>query len=1547
MTSIFPTRSSTARAASAVRAVLLTAALMLCFAASASAHGGQESGNPVGGTKTHAYADGVIGMSSTVRRWKQADRRRRAAQRKRNRALKRRGVKLLTDQQIRQGVLLQSLGIPIQMSAASITGVASESGNIPLSRTGQVLTGPTGYALTSGRGAPSADTVTPGERAVKGEWSTPVQPNYPTFGPNQSPQTGFPNPNYPTGTFPGDPIIDTAADYSANPGNTGLVNARYWSPNPRIIPIFEAMLPNGKVLYWDWYFSGNMNDPDQAVGGKKGTRVLLWDPANPTAPGIRKDVPGENLFCAGFAQLPNGDLFLAGGNANATLEGLNTTFVYHWRTGTWDQSQNMSRIRWYPSVAATWNGEQMIVGGDPADENGGFNQGGNAVPEIFTSNFTNPSTTQNWDPANPADKIRVLGNLNFPFDDQNNPHVPGWRLYPFLFPWVDGRVLYGGRETDVLTVDQRKHGLAERDGNTNSVYDPAGDSTETDDGGDRYVAQRADGQDDGGRQIVRTYGTGAQYGRGKVLVTAGDEDRGYALNVPLANRGPGWGTYNADVDNPIDSPNPGANWVCLGYANGNPYTYSGNPFAANTNFQWSGNAALVHVWNTAWCAGTNTVNSKPWVNGASKEAALITMKETEGTIFGQPTSKGWPTSTQTQSMHYPRRMANLTVLPTGKLIATGGLGTTNAADEDVLASEGYPDTPGIANNTKTQYAMNGSDANVNGQLVNYNRAIFASEMWDPDTGTWTVMDSAHRPRQYHSTTILLPDARLMSGGGGVCSTCTTSLYSEANFEYYSPPYLFWPDGDTKVPDERPQITGTNGAGLITEGVGANAAQVLSPVEYDASFTVNFQAGKNEARNADVGVQKAALVKLGEPTHGFDQGQLYVPLEISDITGSSASLKAPPNPFEAPPGYYWLFLMDANGTPSVAKAIQVGASLPLQNKLRAARAYAESDLEDPYPSDLSSSQDFGLGSYRATQGNLADVRDNSMSSIKIDAGFYAKICRGDDLTGCATVPAGNYKQLGTAFQDHVSSLEIKQGTAPQDDTALLTNAAADNTGPVIALSAPLEGPGGYFDTTGTSVAVAYSVTDNVSEKDSPGDTISCNQPSGHVFSLNPGTNTIDIVCLDGAGNSSTATVHVRRTGETGLPPVITISSPLDGSSGPEANVIFSYTVEDDSGLVPGCSVASGTSVSLNFGSNTIGVTCEDGSNHSSYASTTRTRTDVDAPTVTITSPLPNAVITTPTTPVTYTVSDNSGQAPTCTPATSGASYALPVVGANTITVTCTDASGNIGAKSIQVMRKAEGGLPPVVTITSPADNATTTAGSLTLAYTVEDDSGLPVTCDRPNGSVVPLAFGANVITVTCTDQASHSNPQSRTVTRTDDQPPVVAITSPADNATVTASPVTVAFSATDNAPGAPSCSHASGFQQPLTVGVNVITVSCQDASGNASAASVHVAYIPSGTKPADNAKFVAVVKKRMKFSRNLSFKALCVERCQLTIGVVGKRVSYWPKAKTLKASKSPRVVTFRLKSSDYKLISGALKRKTKLKLGLWINDVRQGSAKLTR
>jgi hypothetical protein len=206
-----------------------------------------------------------------------------------------------------------------------------------------------------------------------------------------------------------------------------------------------------------------------------------------------------------------------------------------------------------------------------------------------------------------------------------------------------------------------------------------------------------------------------------------------------------------------------------------------------------------------------------------------------------------PTWQQTPSMAYPRSFLNLTTLPDGTVLATGGETDKNG-----------------------------------GTIAN---AVYAAELWSPQTQTWTTMASMHTPREYHSTALLLPDARILVSGMGADFG---NVPDEMNAEFYSPPYLF--------KGARPSIT-----------------QAPSQISYGQNFFVGTPDG--------VTITSPVLVRTGAVTHFFDQNVRFVPVSFQQTSGG-LTVTAPSNGTAAPPGYYMLFIVNSSGVPSVAPFIQL-------------------------------------------------------------------------------------------------------------------------------------------------------------------------------------------------------------------------------------------------------------------------------------------------------------------------------------------------------------------------------------------------------------------------------------------------------------------------------------------------------------------------------------------------------------------------------------------------------------------------------------------------
>lgn len=236
------------------------------------------------------------------------------------------------------------------------------------------------------------------------------------------------------------------------------------------------------------------------------------------------------------------------------------------------------------------------------------------------------------------------------------------------------------------------------------------------------------------------------------------------------------------------------------------------------------------------------------------------------------------------------------------LVAGGGSPTTTATVVDTRSGTPVGTATGSMSLRRRQHnltvladgsvlATGGQSTNGGGGLVDLANATYAAERWDPATGTWTTLASAAVARQYHSTALLLPDGRVYTGGGGICGVCQQVGYLRRDHEIFAPPYLYGPDGRLAP---RPAISGAP-----------------TTLAYDGTFTLT----------ADSAITKLALVRLGAPTHGQDQGQRYVPLSFTQ-TGTSLTVAGPNNPNEAPAGHYMLFAIDAAGVPSHAAMVSV-------------------------------------------------------------------------------------------------------------------------------------------------------------------------------------------------------------------------------------------------------------------------------------------------------------------------------------------------------------------------------------------------------------------------------------------------------------------------------------------------------------------------------------------------------------------------------------------------------------------------------------------------
>ncbi|MCA1693669.1 MAG: DUF1929 domain-containing protein, partial [Actinobacteria bacterium] len=266
----------------------------------------------------------------------------------------------------------------------------------------------------------------------------------------------------------------------------------------------------------------------------------------------------------------------------------------------------------------------------------------------------------------------------------------------------------------------------------------------------------------------------------------------------------------------------------------------------------------------------------------------------------RPEQSGW--QKQYKNMRQGRLLCDATLLADGTVLISGGSeeGFTNDNSPPDAINEGFKVdvTPGVP--------------------------VYDSELFDPEEQVFKKAARARTDRRYHSVALLLPDGTVLKTGssGGFDADFYYPPYppeqlkdklkdtqhgikhgwfrSHTDAERYFPPYLF------RGP--RPQIEPALGNTIRT-------------LHYGQEFTV---VAHGPSMTSDA---KLALIRLGAVTHGIDMDQRYVWLEVrhqqpGDNNSRSITAVPPANTAFAPPGDYFLVVVDSIGVPSEGEIVTV-------------------------------------------------------------------------------------------------------------------------------------------------------------------------------------------------------------------------------------------------------------------------------------------------------------------------------------------------------------------------------------------------------------------------------------------------------------------------------------------------------------------------------------------------------------------------------------------------------------------------------------------------
>ncbi len=380
----------------------------------------------------------------------------------------------------------------------------------------------------------------------------------------------------------------------------------------------------------------------------------------------------------------------------------------------------------------------------------------------------------------------------------------------------------------------------------------------------------------------------------------------------------------------------------------------------------------------------------------------------------------------------------------------------------------------------------------------------------------------------------------------------------------------------------------------------------------------------------------------------------------------------------------------------------------------------------------------------------------------------------------------------------TTLSVQATDAAGNTGSAVVAVTLDTQAPVITIIAPIDGA--FVNTR--SMPVQGRVTDaltGVQDIFLNDQRLLFNASGDFTASvmLAPGSNSLMVRAMDGASNTRSTTFQV--TLDT-IAPVIQIQAPADGTITNQTPVALIYTVD---GGAP-----TTENRALTEGSNTLTVSQTDPAGNTGSASV-RVTLDTLPPVLAILSPADGSLTNQTSQDVRYTVDGGSVQTQT---------FSL-TEGANTLTVSATDAAGNSDSATVHVTRDT---IPPVIRVTQPEDGTVTRSTSIQLVYTI--DGGASISETRA------LTVGDNTLTVSATDAAGNTASASVHVTRTSPVH-IIKILQPENGTITNKSPVSLVYTIDGGSPITES--------RALQEGPNTLVAGAAGSVGGAGSASVTV------------------------------------------------------------------------------------------------------------
>jgi hypothetical protein len=179
--------------------------------------------------------------------------------------------------------------------------------------------------------------------------------------------------------------------------------------------------------------------------------------------------------------------------------------------------------------------------------------------------------------------------------------------------------------------------------------------------------------------------------------------------------------------------------------------------------------------------------------------------------------------------------------------------------------------------------VNGGTAVYQGAYDDTYFSNFTPEIYRSNDDIWKKMSKTNFRRNYHSTSLLLPDGRIFVAGGDAW-----------NAQFFYPPYLFTKDSKGKtILAKRPEIK------ELKKTIINRKEQFMLVDDSDD-------------------IEKISLISTGSTTHAQASELKYLSLDFKKISKNKIKFSIPDNKNNVSDGTYLIFTVSGSGIPSEGK-----------------------------------------------------------------------------------------------------------------------------------------------------------------------------------------------------------------------------------------------------------------------------------------------------------------------------------------------------------------------------------------------------------------------------------------------------------------------------------------------------------------------------------------------------------------------------------------------------------------------------------------------------